>query len=143
LGLDKEKSSSLLQVSEPLPSATVTLGKGSLFAECLLYRHSTKKLPVGPFVSSFAEYIRRHLAKAPSLLSATWTSSRQREHKWLLLPVPLSSALEGTRQRLLLCRVSRLQHSAKKLYRFSVVPFLSSARSRHSTKNLFDECYTQ
>jgi hypothetical protein len=43
--------------TETVPSATETLGKGSLFAECLLYLHSAKKLPVGPFVSSFTDSI--------------------------------------------------------------------------------------
>jgi hypothetical protein len=33
---------------ETVPSVTVTLGKGSLFAKCLLYRHSANKHPVGP-----------------------------------------------------------------------------------------------
>jgi hypothetical protein len=44
-------------------SATVTLGKASLFAECLLYLRSSKKLPMGPFASSFVESIRWHSAK--------------------------------------------------------------------------------
>jgi hypothetical protein len=112
---------------ETLPSATVTLGKGSLFVECLLYWHSAKKHPVGTFASSFAERIRRHLAKALSLPSARRTSSRQREHQRAPLSVPLPSIVGGTRQRLPLCRVSRPQHSAKKLYRFPGVPSLPSA----------------
>jgi hypothetical protein len=37
-----------VMVMEPLPRAVVTLGKGSLFAECLLYRHLAKKLHVAP-----------------------------------------------------------------------------------------------
>jgi hypothetical protein len=59
----------------------VTLGKSSLFVECLMYWRSAKKHPVGPFASSFAESIRRHSAKAPSLSSAHRASSRQREHQ--------------------------------------------------------------
>jgi hypothetical protein len=57
LVIDTEKSSSLRQetVTDTLLSATVTLDKDSLFAECLLYQPSTKKPPVGPFASSFAE----------------------------------------------------------------------------------------
>jgi hypothetical protein len=84
LVLDKEKSPSHCQVTatETVPSAMVTLNKGSLFFECLLYWRSAKKLPVGPFASSFAERIRRHSAKAPSLPSACRTSTRQRDHQW-------------------------------------------------------------
>jgi hypothetical protein len=127
--LDKEKSTSRRHVTtmETLPSATVTLVKGSLFVECLLYWHSAKKHPVGTFASSFAERIRRHLAKALSLPSARRTSSRQREHQRAPLSVHLPSIVGGTRQRLPLCRVSRPQHSAKKLYRFLGVPSLPSA----------------
>jgi hypothetical protein len=93
--------------TETLPSVTMTLGKGSLFIECPLYWHSAKKHPVDAFASSFAECIKRHLAKDPPLLSARWTSSRQREHERVPLSVPLSRALGDTRQRLRLCRVSR------------------------------------
>jgi hypothetical protein len=50
-----------------------------------------KEALVGPFVSSFAESIRRHSAKAPSLSSARRTSSRQREHQRAPLSVPLLS----------------------------------------------------
>jgi hypothetical protein len=105
----------------------MTLGKGSLFAECLLYWRSTKKHSVGPFASSFVESIRRHSTKAPSLPSACRTSSRQREQQRAPLLVPLLSALEGTRQMFPLCRVLGPQHSAKKLYRFPCVPSLPSA----------------
>ena len=68
--LDTEKSSSWRQVTvtETLTSAIVILDKVCIFAECLLYQPSTKKPPVGPFASSFAECIRGHSAKAPSLL---------------------------------------------------------------------------
>jgi hypothetical protein len=111
LVLDKEKSSSRRQVTatESVSSAhSVTLGKGSLFGECPLYRHSAKKLPIGPFTMSFAERIRWHSAKSPPLPSAQWTSTRQRDHQRTPLSVPLPRALGDTRQRLLLCRVSRL-----------------------------------
>jgi hypothetical protein len=79
--------------------------------------------------SSFAECIRKHSAKAFSLPSVYCTGDRQRSSLWALLPVPLSNALGGTRQRLFLCRVSWPQHSAKKLYRFSGVLSLPSAMS--------------
>jgi hypothetical protein len=42
------------------------------------------------------------------------------------LSIPLTSTLGDTRQRLLLCRVSRPQHTAKKFYRFPDVPSLLS-----------------
>jgi hypothetical protein len=64
---------------------------------------------------------------ALSLRSASWTSSRQREHKWDPLLVLLPSVLRDTRQRWFVCQVSRPQHSIKKLYRFLGVPFLPSA----------------
>jgi hypothetical protein len=86
-----------------------------------------KKLPVGPFTSSVAECIRRHSAKATSLPSARLTSTRQRYHQWTSLSVPLLTALGGTRQSLLLCRVPRPHHSTKRLYRCPGVPSLSSA----------------
>jgi hypothetical protein len=92
LGKEKLPSQRQVIVTETLLSSTVTLGKGSLFTECLLYRPSAKKLPVDLFASSFAECIRRHSVKAQSLPSASWTSSRQREHKWAPLLVLLSSA---------------------------------------------------
>jgi hypothetical protein len=53
---DEEKSPSRCQVTKPLSSVDVTLGKGSLFVECLLYQHSAKKLSMGLFASFFAEY---------------------------------------------------------------------------------------
>jgi hypothetical protein len=105
--------------------------------------------PPGPFASPFAECSKRHSAKALSLPSTSWTSSRQREHQWTPLPVSFSSALRGTRQRFSLyrvpaglalgngstsgllcqslCRVPQPHHSAKKVYRFSGVPSLPSA----------------
>jgi hypothetical protein len=107
--------------------ACVTLGKGSLFAERQLYRHSAKKLHVGPFTRSFAKRITWHSAKAPSLPSARWTSTRQRDHQRTPLSVPLPSAFVGTRQSLLVCRVPRPQHSTKRLYRCLGVHSLSSA----------------
>jgi hypothetical protein len=127
--LDKEKSLSQCQVTttEPVPSVhRATLGKGSLFAECPLYWHSTKKLPVGPYTRSFAERIRWHSAKAHSLPSARWASTRQRDHQRSLLLVPLPSALGGTRQRLLLCREPRPQQSVKRLCWCPGVPSLLS-----------------
>jgi hypothetical protein len=81
----------------------VTLDKGSLFAKCALYRHSAKKLHVGPFTRSFAERIRWHSTKTLSLSSARLTITRQRDHRWAPLSVPLPSALGGTQQSLLLC----------------------------------------
>jgi hypothetical protein len=128
LVIDKEKSLSRRQatVTDTLLSATVTLDKGYLFVECLLYQPSSRKPPVGPFASSFAECIRRHSAKAPYLPSASWTSSRQREQQRAPLPVPLSSALGSTHKGCFVCRVSQPHHSTKKLYQFPDVPSLLS-----------------
>jgi hypothetical protein len=80
LVLGKEKSPSLAPIDGDAD-----------FAKCLLYRPSAKKPHVGPFASSFAECIGRHLAKDLSLPSASWTSSRQQENQWAPLPVPLTS----------------------------------------------------
>jgi hypothetical protein len=82
---------------------------------------------VGPFTRAFAEHIRWHSAKAPSLPSARWTSTRQRDRQRAPLSVPLPRALGDTRQRLLLCRAPRPQHLAKRLYRYPGVPSLTSA----------------
>jgi hypothetical protein len=105
----------------------VTLDKGSVFAECPLYRQSAKKLPVGPFTRSFAERVGWHSVKTPSLPSAHRTSTRQRDRQRAPLLVPLPSAFVGTRQSLLLCRVPRAHYSAKRLYRCQGVPSLPSA----------------
>jgi hypothetical protein len=76
--------------------------------------------------SLFAERIRWHSAKAPSLPSARWISTRQRDHQQVPLLVRLPSAFVGTRQSLLLCRVPKPHHSAKRLYQCPGVPFLLS-----------------
>jgi hypothetical protein len=81
---------------------------------------------MGPFTSSIAERIRRHSAKATSLPSDRLTSTRQRYHLWAPLLVSLLTALGGTRQCLLLCRVPRPHHSVKRLYRCLGVPSLPS-----------------
>jgi hypothetical protein len=99
----------------------------SLFLECPLYWQSAKKLPMGLFTILVAERIMWHSAKAASLSSAWLTSTRQRDHLRPLLSVPLPSALGGTRQSLLLWRVPRPHHSAKRLYRCPGVPSLPSA----------------
>jgi hypothetical protein len=127
--LNKKMSLSRLQVTvtEPMSSVRrVTLDKGSLFAECPLYSHSTNKLSVGPFTSSFAEHIRWHLAKALSLPSAQLTSTRQKSF--------IGQQAHNTRQRdhqqtlfRFLCQVTRPQHSAKKLYRCLGVPSFTRA----------------
>jgi hypothetical protein len=55
-----------------------------------------KEAPVGPFTRAFAERIRWHSAKAPSLVTAHRTSNRQRDQQRIPLSVPLLSALGGT-----------------------------------------------
>jgi hypothetical protein len=92
----------------------MTLDKGSLFTECPLYWHSAKKLLVSSFTKTFAERIR-------------WNSAKGSPGGPLSVPLP--NAFVGTRQMLLLCRVSRPQHSAKKLYRCPGVSFLPSCRT--------------
>jgi hypothetical protein len=49
-----------------------------------------------------------------------------KKSSWAPLPVPLSSVLGDTRQRLRICLVSQPQHLAKKIYRFPGVPSLPS-----------------
>jgi hypothetical protein len=108
---------------------TVTApGKGDeACVECPLYRHLAKKIPMGPFTRSFAERIRWHSAKALSFPSSRWTSTRQMHHQRAPLSVPLPSAFVSTQQSLLLCRVPRPHHSAKRLYRCPGLRSLSSA----------------
>jgi hypothetical protein len=55
----------------------------------------------------------------------------------------LSSARYGTRQSVLLCRVSETLHSAKNLYWCSGLGSLPSAMALTLGKNLFAECYTR
>jgi hypothetical protein len=115
LVLDKEKSPSRRQVTatKTLPIATMTLGKGSFFAECLLYCHSAKKPPVGPLP-----------VPLPRVLGVV----RQR---LTLCRVSVGLALgKGSASGPLcqfLCQVPRPQHSAKKFYRFPCVSSLPNA----------------
>jgi hypothetical protein len=97
--LGKEKSSSRREGDGDGAYAKCheILDKDSLFAECLLYWHSAKKLPMGLYASSFAECIMCHSAKTSSLSSTRRTSTRQRDHQRVPLSVPLPSALRGTR----------------------------------------------
>lgn len=68
----------MVTLTEPLPRDVVTLGKGSLFVECLLYHHSAKlKLPVVSLLVPFVECVRRHMAKVASVLSVLATTLRQ------------------------------------------------------------------
>jgi hypothetical protein len=64
--------------------------------------------------------------RVSTLPSVRETTSRQGGRQWAPLSVPLSSALGGTQQILLLCRVPIPQHSAKKIYRCPGVPSLPS-----------------
>jgi hypothetical protein len=129
VALGKEKSLSQRQVMamETLLSVTLTLGKGSLFAECLLYRHSTKKHLVGPFPVPLPRVLggtrqRLPLCRVPARLALGIGSTGGALCQFLL-----PSGLGGTQQMVLLCRVPRPQHLAKKLYWFPGVPCLSSA----------------
>jgi hypothetical protein len=70
--------------------------------------------------------LSRRLVMETSPLPSILGETRQRGHQRGPLSDSLSSALEGTRQSLLLCRVSGSQHSAKTLYRCPGVPSLSS-----------------
>jgi hypothetical protein len=111
-------------------------------AECPLYRHSAKKLPVGPFIRSFVERIRWYSAKTPSLPSAHLTSTRQRScicrhsTKFASFPSAKATAL------------------GKEALPWLGVPFMSSVMTLtlgkvhvlwpwHSAKYLFAECYTR
>jgi hypothetical protein len=113
LGTEMSLSRRQVTTMEPLPSGRrVTLDI---------------EAPRGPFISSLAERVSWHSTKIPSLPSAHCASTQQRDHQWAPLSVTLPSALVGTWQSLLLCRASRPQHSAKKLYRCPGVPSLPSA----------------
>jgi hypothetical protein len=85
------------------------------------------------------------LDKSPLFAECMWYWHSAKKFPVDLFDGLLLSALGRTRQRLLLCRVPRTQHSAKKLYRFPGVSSLPSAivmtlckvplcRVLHSTK---------
>jgi hypothetical protein len=60
----------------------LTLDKETLFVECLLDWHSTKKALVGPFANYFVECAGRHSEKKPPLpvpLSSTGTTTLDKE----------------------------------------------------------------
>jgi hypothetical protein len=97
------------------------------FAECSRW-HSAKRLP-SPSVlgDTFAECHLEHLAKKLPLCRVSPACTRQRVHQWGPASDSLPSALGGTRQRLLLCRVPGPQHYANKLYRCPGVASLLSA----------------
>jgi hypothetical protein len=71
------------------------------------------------------------VTETTSLPSVRQPSTRQRVHRRAPLSVSLPSALGGTRQSLLLCRVSGPQHSAKKLYLCSGVSSSPSAMAKN------------
>jgi hypothetical protein len=86
-----------------------------------------------------------HSAKTHFLSSVRYTDSRQRDIERVPLSFPLLSALEGTRQSLLLCRVLCPWHSAQRLYQCPGVPSLSGVMTMtwHSAKCIFAERYTR
>jgi hypothetical protein len=102
------------------------------FAECIHW-HSANRKPLSSacwpgtrqrilqWDTSLCDERRNwNSANEASLPSACLPDTWQREHQW----APLPSALKDTRQRELLWRVPRLQHSIKKLYRFPGVSSL-------------------
>jgi hypothetical protein len=129
-----------LPESASLSSAWKTFGE--VFAECDTRQKKVGELYIGNdffaeyFLSSTLLSVTRYSTKKVAitsdgngdgtLLSVRRITSRQRDRRRTALSVPLSSALGGTRQRLLLCRVPRLQRSAKKLYQCPCVPSLPS-----------------
>jgi hypothetical protein len=100
-------------------AVTATGDRDGVFAECP-WRHSTKEFTL-PSVcqtalgkeSIFAEYHLGHSAKNPP--------------GRVPMSGSLSSAMCGTQQRLVLCRVSETLHSAKNLYRCPGLGSLPSA----------------
>jgi hypothetical protein len=128
--LDKEMSPSRRQVTamEPVPSAhQVTLGKGSLFAECPFTDTRQRSSLWAPLPVSLSSVLGGTRQRRPVCRVPDWLALGKGITCGSLLSVPLPSALRGTRQSLLLCRVPRRQHSTKRLYRCSGVPSLPSA----------------
>jgi hypothetical protein len=125
LVLSKEKSPSRRQVTvtETLPSATVTWQRS--------------------FASFFAECIRRHSVKVPSLPSASCPSSWRREHQWVPLLVHFPSAFGGTRKGCLFAEC-RSHNTRQRSFTDSQVCLIYRVLwSWHSVKYLFVECYTR
>jgi hypothetical protein len=143
--LDKEKSPSRRQVmaTEPVPSAQrVTHGKGPLYAECLLYWHSAKKLPVGPFTSSVAKRIRWNSTKATFFPSVQLNSTRQRDHPRACF---VSSFAECTRRhstKLASLPSAKATTLGKEALPVPRCAFFGVLWPWHSAKYLFAESYT-
>jgi hypothetical protein len=115
VSLDKEKSPPRQQVraTNTFPGAIVTLGKKahSLLTVYCTYWHSAKKHPVDPLSIPLPSVLGGAFAECPlDKLSANGAPTSPFVSSFA------ECALVGTRQRLLLCRVSRPQHSTKKLY---------------------------
>jgi hypothetical protein len=134
--LGKESSTNNTSTTTSLPS-TFCRALGKVFAEC----HSVlgKEKPpsrrliseTAPLSSVLGDTRQRDYLFAECPPAYT----RQRGHQRGPLSVSLPSALGGTQQSLLLCRVPWSQHSAKKLYRcpsFSVECYDTDTRQRTS-----------
>jgi hypothetical protein len=81
---------------------SLTLGKEAL-CRVSVGLHSAKKAPVSPFASPIIESSGRLSTNEP--FYRCWIDTRQKRLQWAPSVVPLPSALRGTRQRELLCRV--------------------------------------
>jgi hypothetical protein len=133
------RNQSLYRMSEILGKACKALGKDSsvnctsatAYLPSTFYRALDNYKVLGKEKSSSRRLVTE-TEPLPSVFGDTRqrvvrrTRTRQRGRQRSPLSVSLPSVLGGTRQSLLLCRVTRPQHSAKRLYRCPGVPSLPS-----------------
>jgi hypothetical protein len=118
----------LCRVLHSAKKARRTVHRQRLLCRVLFIGHSAKMFVKCRKVLGKEKLLSRWLVTATEPLpNVRRTSTRQKDRQRAPLPVALPSALGDTRQRLLLCRAPRPQHSAKRLYRCPCVPSLLSA----------------
>jgi hypothetical protein len=98
-----------------------------VFAECLPASTRQRIRQRGPHVRFFIECPRWHSAKELPLLSVCRPALGKESISGVPMSGSLPSALYGTRQSVLLCRVSESLHSAKNLYQCPGLGSLPSA----------------
>jgi hypothetical protein len=100
----------------------------------LFYRALDKDFAERHSVLGKEKPLSRRLVTKTAPLSSVLGDTRQRCHQRAPLSVSLSSALEGTRQSLLLCQVSSSLHSAKAPPAGPFVSFFAECARRHLAK---------
>jgi hypothetical protein len=117
----------------------------SLLCRVIFLGHSAKRFAEFQGVlGKEKQLLRRRVTETASLPSVQGDTRRtalgKESTSGVSMSGTLSSALYGTRQSVLLCRVSEPLHSAKNLYRCPGLGSLPTARSRALGKDFFAEC---